>query len=62
MEPPKKPVSHRNFGMKFAPYMFALSKTMTSGEKNNKNVELFQNGGQITDFYSVASFRFWPKI
>ena len=26
-----------------------------------ENVVLFQNGGQITDFY-FASFRFWPKF
>ena len=29
MEPPqRKPFSHWNFAMKFAPYMYALSKTI----------------------------------
>ena len=34
MEPPnrRKPLSHRNFAMKFAPYIFALSKKHTSGK------------------------------
>ena len=31
-------------------------------KKINKNVEPFQNGGQITYFHSVASFLFWPKL
>ena len=30
-------------------------------KKKNQNVVLFQNGGQITDFY-FASFRFWPNF
>ena len=41
--------------MKFAKYIHALSKTLISGKK----VVPFENGGQITVFYS-ASYRFWP--
>ena len=29
--------------------------------KKNKNVEPFQNGGQVADFY-FASFWFWSKF
>ena len=36
-------------------------KNHNSATKKNKNVVLFQNGGQITDFY-FASFRFWPNF
>ena len=61
MEPPlRKPLSHRNFAMKFAPYMYALLETIIPGKKLKK-IAPFQNGGQITDFYS-ASFQFWPKF
>ena len=51
----RKPLCHGNFSMKFAPYMYTLSKTIILGK--NKNVVPFQNGGQITNFYFV-SFRF----
>ena len=61
MEPPlRKPLSHRNFAMKFAPYMYGSEK-ITILQKNLENVVPFQNGGQITDFY-FASFRFWPTF
>ena len=46
----RKPLSQRNFAIKFAPYMYALSETIIPGKKN-KNVVLFQNGGPITDFF-----------
>ena len=36
-------------------------KSQFCKKKKNENVVLFQNGGQITDFY-FASFQFWPKI
>ena len=45
--------------MKFAPYMYALSKTHNSG--GTKNVVPFQNGGQITNFY-FAPFRFCQNL
>ena len=51
MEPPEKPLSHRNFAMKFAPYMYGTLKNHNSAKKK-LNVVPFQNGGQITDFIS----------
>ena len=39
----------------------AKKKKKIIKKKKKNNVVPFQNGGQITDFYS-ASFRFWPKF
>ena len=58
--PLRKPLSHRNFAMKFAPYMYRTWK-ITILQKTFFNVVPFQNGGQITDF-CFASFRFWPNF
>ena len=41
-------------------YVWTIKK-ITILQKNFENVVLFQNGGQITDFY-FASFWFWPKF
>ena len=41
-------------------YVWAI-KIQNSAERKIENVVPFQNGGQITDFYST-SFRFWPKF
>ena len=42
MEPPlRKPLSHRNFAMKFVPYMYALLETIIL-EKKIENVARFK--------------------
>ena len=57
----RKPLSHRNFAMKFAPYIYVRVIKNHNSAKKLENVVPFQNGGQITNFY-FASFRFWPNF
>ena len=61
MEPPWKPLFHRNFAMKFTVNICTIKIHNSAHTQKNENVVPFQNGGQITDFY-FASFRFWPKF
>ena len=63
MEPPKKTTFPWEFCNEIITMYVRAIKNQNSEKKNEKfkNVLLFQNGGQITDFY-FASFRFWPNF
>ena len=55
----EKTLFHRNFAMKFAPCMYALSKNHNSGKKLECcTLSKWRPNNQ---FY-FASFRFWPKF
>ena len=58
----RKPLSHRNFAMKFAPYVYIW--TMKNHNSGNFffNVVPFQNGGQITDFCFASGILILAKI
>ena len=59
--PLRKPLSFRNFAMKFAPYIYVWTiqnHNSAKKKKKNENVVPFKNCGQITDFYFGVDLNF----